>query len=290
MKIQKKKIFHVLLVLFLGLFSFFYTNQVIDFIRNSDPIMKDIKKEASNYEIKPTDATIDENKMIPGVSGRKVDYKKSYKKMKQYGKYNESLTVFESVEPTISIEDYYDKYIQEGSGINNDVSLVFIVKQNDDPSNIINILNSNAVRATFFMDGLFLENNQSIATSIAEEGHEIEILNYNNRYEELYFSSSLNLLNRITNVKPKYCYAEYDSKEVLELCTKLELHTIIPTIKTGNYPYSDITKRISRGSIISFSINSSTSIELPTIINYIKQKGYILDTLDNLLSEAGDIK
>lgn len=252
--------------------------------------MKSIKEKSSHHEVSPINAKIEENKMVPGISGKKVNYNESYKKMKQYGKYNESLTVFESVEPTISVEDYYDKYIQEGSGINNDVSLVFIVKQGDDITNILNVLNENATLSTFFVDGLWLENNESIATTLAEEGHELEILNYNNSYEELYFSSSLNLVNRITNLKPKYCYAEYDNKEVLELCTKLELHTIIPTIKTGNYPFSEIKKRLSKGAIASLPINASTEIELPTIINYIRQRGYIIHTLDNLLSEATDIK
>lgn len=271
-------------------FSFFYTEKVVDFIRNSDPIMKSIKEKSSHHEVKPVDAKIEKNKIVPGISGKKVNYKESYKKMKQYGKYNESLTVFESVEPTISVEDYYDKYIQEGSGIQNDISLVFVVKQGDDITNIVNILNENAALSTFFVDGLWLENNESLATTLAEEGHELEVLNYNNSYEELYFSSSLNLVNRITNLKPKYCYAEYDNKEVLELCTKLELHTIIPTIKTGNYPFSEIKKKLSKGAIASLPINSSTEIELPTIINYIRQRGYIIHTLDNLLNEATDIK
>lgn len=271
-------------------FSFFYTDKVVDFIRNSDPIMKSIKEKSSYHEVEPVDAKIEEDKIVPGVSGKKVNYNESYKKMKQYGKYNESLTVFESVEPTISIEDYYDKYIQEGSGINNDISLVFVVRQGDNITNILNILNENAALSTFFVDGLWLENNESLATALAEEGHELEVLNYNNSYEELYFSSSLNLVNQITNKKPKYCYAEYDNKEVLELCTKLELHTIIPTIKTGNYPFSEIKKKLSKGTIASFSINSSTEIELPTIINYIRQRGYLINTLDNLLNEAIDVK
>lgn len=285
-----KKLYQILIVMVLCAFSFFYTEKVVDFIRNSDPIMKSIKEKSSHHEIKPVDAKIEKNKMVPGISGKKVNYKESYKKMKQYGKYNESLTVFESVEPTISIQDYYDKYIQEGSGINNDISLIFVVRQGDDITSILNVLNENAALSTFFVDGLWLENNESLATTLAEEGHELEVLNYNNSYEELYFSSSLNLVNRITNKKPKYCYAEYDNKEVLELCTKLELHTIIPTIKTGNYPFSEIKKRLSKGAIASLPINSSTEIELPTIINYIRQRGYIINTLDNLLNEAIDVK
>ena len=287
---MKNKIFHVIAVILLGIFSFYYTNKVIDFIRESDPIMKTIKKESENYEIDAINATIENNKIIPGVSGKKVDFDSSYQKMKKYGTYNESLTVFENVTPTISVEDYYDKYISQGSGIRNDVSLVFTVRQNDDISPIIDVLNQANTKATFFIDGLFLENNNQIVSSLSNYGHELEILSYNNRYEELYFSSSLNLLNRLTNVKPKYCYAKYDSKEVLELCKKLQLHTVIPTIKTGNYPYSDVKKKLSKGSIISFDINSSTQIELSTIIQYIRQKGYTINTLDFLLSEAVDEK
>ena len=79
-------------------------------------------------------------------------------------------------------------------------------------------------------------------------------------------------------------------KEVIELCSKLELHTIIPTIMTGNYPYNDVKKKLSKGAIISFDINSTTNIELPVIIQYIKQKGYTLNTLDMLLSEAYEEK
>lgn len=285
-----KKIYQILIVLLLSLASFFYTEKVIDFIREKDPIMKNIKEYDKKNKIDAVNAVIDKNKITPGVSGKKVDCNKSFQKMKKYGTYNESLTVFEEVAPTISIDDYYDKYISEGSGINNDVSLVFEVKNGDNINNIINILKENNTIATFFVDGLWLENNQTLVSEMASLGHEIEILNYDNKYQELYFSSSLNLLNSITNLKPKYCYARYDNKEVLELCEKLELHTIIPTIMTGNYPYNDVVKKVHKGSIIGFSVTSSVEIELSTIINYLKQKGYTIDTLDILLSEASNIK
>lgn len=285
-----KNFYQIIIVLALGLFSFFYTDKVIDFIRNSDPIMKSIKKESTSHNVDPINAKVKDNKIIPGVSGLEVDYDSSYKKMKKYGTYNESLTVFKEVEPTISVDDYYDKYISQGSGINNDVAVVFVVNQGDDIKNILNTLTSTNTRATFFVDGLWLENNRDLATSMAEEGYELEILNYNGRYEQLYFNSSLNLVKSITNLEPKYCYAEYDSKEVLELCSSLKLHTIIPTILTNNYPFSNVKQKLAKGSIISFDIINSTEIELLPTINYIKQKGYVLDTLDNLLSEAVDVK
>ena len=283
---MKSKLISISLVLLLGIFSFYYTEKVIDFIREKDPIMKTIKKESKLFEIKPTNAKIIDNKIIPGVSGTKVDYDSSYEKMKKYGTYNESLTVFSTIEPTISIEDYYDKYISQGNGLANDVSLVFIVNQSDNIDKIIQILKDTNTKSTFFIDGLWLENNNSKVMELKELNHELEILSYNDRYDELYFSSSLNLLNSITGIKPKYCFAKYDSKEVIELCSKLQLHTIIPTITTGNYPYADVKKKLSKGSIISFDVNSATNIELPVIIQYIKQKGYTINDLNTLLTEA----
>lgn len=285
-----KNRYQVLLVILLTIGSFFYTKKVTDFIRNTDPIMKNIKKSDSKFRIKAINAKVSKKRIIPGVAGKEIDYDKSYVKMKKYGAYNESLTVFKEVEPTISIDDYYDRYIQEGSGINNDVSLVFNVRNNDNIESIVNTLNDKGVVATFFIDGLWLENNYDLASRMAEEGHELEILSYNDKYSELYFSSSLKVLNEITNLKPKYCTSKYDNKEVLNLCSRLGLHTIIPTIITGNYPYNDIKSKLNSGSIIGFDIISSTKIELSTIIDYIRQKGYIINTLDNLLSEAGNIK
>lgn len=287
---MKEKIIRIIVVLILGIFSFYYTDKVIEFVRQTDPIMKKIKKESNNYYISAVNAKVVGNKIIPGVNGKDVDYENTYNKMKRYGTYNESLTVFKEITPTISVDDYYDKYISIGNGIKNDVSLVFIVKGMDDISQIITTLNNTNAKATFFIDGLWFENNESVVTMLKENGHEIEILSYDNKYDELYFTSSLNRLNRITNIKPKYCFAKYDSKDVLELCSKLQLHTIIPTINTGNYPYSDVKKKIKKGSIISFDINSSTKIELATIINYIKQRGYIVRTLDDLLSESVEEK
>ena len=281
-----KKLGHVILVLLLGVFSFYYTDKVIDFFREKDPIMKTIKEEASLYEVDSVNAIIEDDNIIPGVSGKKVDYESSYQKMKKYGTYNESLTVFEEVEPIISVEDYYDKYISQGNGMRNDVSLVFVVDQNDNLDSVVSILDETDTKATFFIDGLWVENNNDKVVNLKNKNHEIEVLSYDGKYDELYFSSSINLLNRLASINPKYCYAKYDQKEVLELCSKLKLHTIIPTVLTGNYPYSDVKKKLSKGAIISFDITSSTEIELPAIIQYIKQKGYTANTLDQLLSEA----
>lgn len=279
-----KNIINIFIVLLLLLFSFYYTDKSIQFIRETDPIMKQIKKNSNKYNVRSVNAKVMDNSIIPGVVGISVDYDESYKKMKSYGIYNESLTVFKEVKPSISVDDYYDKYIISGNGNSNNIALVFKILRGSDPSSIINILNSKNVEATLFIDGLWMENNVDYVKSL--NNFEVELLSYDDRYDEMYFSSSLSSLNSLTNKKTKYCYAEYDNKVVLDICTKLGLHTIIPTIKVGNYPYNEIKSKLRNSDIISFPINSTTEVELSIVIDYIKQKGYNFVSLESLLSES----
>ena len=279
----RKKIIQITIVLFLVLFSFYYTNKTIDIIKESDPLMKRIKEESGKYEITAEDAMINENKIIPGKKGKKVDYDETYTKMKRYGAYNESLTVFKETSPTVSIENNYDKFIISGNEEKKAVTLVFAVTQESNPNEIIRILYQENTLGTFFIDGLWLENNLSIVKQILN--HELEILSYNNQYEDIYFSSALQYLKNVAGNTPKYCYAEYDNKEVIELCSKLKLHTIVPTIKISSSPFQEIKTKLQNASIISLPINKVTEAELKTVIKFIKSKGYKIVKLEELLSE-----
>lgn len=282
----KKKLIQVTVVLLLVLFSFYYTNKTIDIIRETDPLMKQIKEESTKYEVPAEDAKIEDNKIIPGKNGQIVDYEETYQKMKRYGTYNESLTVFKETTPVISIEDTYDKFVISGNEEKRQVSLVFPIAKESDPRETIRIINQEGVVGTFFLDGLWLENNLSVVKDITN--HELEILSYDNRYEEIYFSSAIQYLKNTTGQQSHYCYADYDNKEVIELCSKLELHTITPTIKITNTPFQDIKTKLQNGAIISFPINTTTELELKTVIDYIQSKGYDIVTLQTLLSETSE--
>lgn len=279
-----KKLLKPISAIFLLLFSFYYTNKVVEIIRESDPIMKEIRLSSKEHEIEPVDARIVGNNIIPGKVGKEVDYEESYTRMKQYGTYNEVLTTLKEVQPTISIDDYYDKYIIQGNNERKSIALVFKLTSNTNVQELLSILNSKNIKTTIFIDGLFLENNSSLIKDLSN--HEIELLSYDQKYDELYFNSSLNYLASLTKKNPKFCYAEYDQKEVLNLCTKLKLHTIIPTIKVTEYPYKTVKGKLSNSSIISLPLTNQTINELPLIINYISQKGYSFLTLEELLSES----
>lgn len=272
-------------VVLLFLFSLYYTEKVVDVLRESDPIMKTIRKEEYKFREEAVDAVLVDNSIVPGAKGSKVNINESYKKMKRYGSYKESLLVFEEIDPSVSLDDYYDKYISSGNGLESSVALVFKVERTTNIDSILTILESNGEKATFFVDGLWLENNQELVSNMSSLGHEVEVMHYNGTYDEAYFTSALAILKSITAKSKNYCYAEYDKKEVLELCSKIGLHTIIPTLQVKNKPYMEVKKKVADGSIISMKVDTNTELELEMVLKYLNQKGYHLTSLDQLLTE-----
>ncbi len=280
----KKKVFHALSIIALLIFSLYYTNKSIDIIREQDDIMKSIHKNASSYKVESENAEIIGNKIIPGKKGKEVDLEKSYTKMKKYGTYNESLTVLKEIEPTISLNDYYDKYVIRGNTTDKTLALVFPVSEDKNLDKLVQILKANDVAATFFLDGALIESNSDLVKNL--HNYELELLSYNSGYEKIYFTSSLNYLTSLSKQNAKYCYSNYDQKEVIELCASLKLHTIIPTIKVSDNTYSEVKTRLTNSAIISIPSTSKTLATLDTTIKYLKQKGYTFLTLADLLTEG----
>jgi len=268
-----------LLIIILLLFSFFYTNKSISIIRNQDPLMKEKIKNKNKFEIKSVNAIVKENTIIPGKQGKEVDLEKTYTKMKQYGTYNEALTVLKETKPTISIDDNYDKLITSGNKENKNISLIFKVEKDTNINKLLSILNYHNIQVTFFIDGLYIENNNINNLS----NHQIELLSYNNTIDEITFSSALSYLSYKTNKSPKYCLEE--NNNIISLCKKLKLHTISPTIIIKKDPYKELKNNLSNSSIILVPINNQIYESLSTSILYIKSKGYKFLTLSDLLSE-----
>ena len=268
-----------LLIILLLLFSFFYTNKSISIIRNQDPLMKEIINNKSKFEIKSVNAIIKNNTIIPGKKGKEVDLEKTYTKMKQYGTYNEALTVFKETKPTISIEDNYDKLITSGNKDNKNISFIFKVEKDTNINKLLSILNYHNIQVTFFIDGLYIENNDLNNLS----NHQIELLSYNNAIDEITFTSALSYLSYKTNKTPKYCLE--DDNNIINLCKKINLHTVKPTLIIKKDPYKEIKNNLKNSSIILIPINNYIYDNLSTSILYIKSKGYNFLTLSDLLNE-----
>ncbi len=277
-----KKIFEISFSISLLFISFYYTKLASSLIKNNNPIMKEIKNKKNNYEKKSINAKISGDIITPGVNAKVVDLDKSYEKMKDYGEYNDSLYVFKEVKPVLSINDNFNKYINRGRDDTNDVALVYTVSRDDNIMDILTVLSDNDVKASFFVDGLFLENNRGLVLNMIEEGMEVEILSYNGSLKEVYFKDSLDKLKELTKVDAKYCFSDYKRITLLNLCKKYNMHTVIPTVNVKYNTYKTISNKLSSGVI--FKMPRSVD-EVDVAIKYIKQKGFNLKRLDEVLAE-----
>ena len=278
-----KKFYSAIGVIALVIFSFYYTNLTVTIIRNNDPIMKEIRKNKKNYEENYINAMVESDKIIPGISGIEIDEKTSYEAMKKLGEYNDNLMVFNEVIPYVSVSNIYDKYISNGNKITNSVSIVFSLNNSNYIEEIINILNSKGIKATFFISDYIIDNSEEIIELLKQSNHEVEFLS--EKYDTKEIKKYNNNIKKYTKNEIKFCYLEKENTDILNSCSKNKLHTIIPSIITNNYPYSDIKENINSGDIIKLRNNEITIRELKYILNFISQKGYTFKTLKELIKE-----
>ena len=277
-----KKIFQIIGLISLTCFSFFMTEKTALVVSDMDEIMIQIKNEKDKFATEPIDAVIENNTIIPGINGRKVNINKSYKNMKINGFYHENLYVYDYNKPKVSLVDNKDKYIIKGNTSKRVVSLIFKVSMNDDLDSILDIINNYNIKSTFFVEELWFENNKDKAKEIIKEGHNIGILTND------YTTSSFELINitlKDMNHKTNYCYQEEENKNNIDVCKLKGNYTIMPTLISLTTPLADIKNKIESGSLLSLKINPQVKKELSTIIIYIKSKGYKITNLDENILE-----
>lgn len=264
-------------------FSFFYTDKVIEVIREEDKIMIELESTKDFYKTEPINATIIGNTIIPGVSGKQVNIDKSYNKMKSNGLYNKNFLIYDSITPDISLKNNNNKFIISGNTEKQMISIIFILNNNKYLSQIEEIITTKEVTANYFVPYNYLT---TYSTKIKEMTNR-EFYSYgdNGKYtpDNLLFSN--NLISRISNNNAIYCLALNMEEEILNLCKENNLYTITPNIIGKNNPYNNIKTNLNSGSIILLSMNKETIKELPTSIEYIKGKGLNIVGLSTLLSE-----
>lgn len=277
-----KKTFQVIGLISLTIFSFFLTEKTALVVNNLDEIMVTIKSEKDKYKSDYVNAIVEGNTIIPGVNGKTVNVNKSYKNMKMNGYFNEKLFIYDYTKPKISLNDNLDKYIIKGNPNKRMVSLVFVLKGQDDISDILSVINNYSVKATFFIDYVWYENNNELVKKIIEDGHILSI--YMDDYNDPDFEWIDTVIKKINKQSINFCYAKEENEDNIKVCSSKGNYTIKPIVVSENTPLVDIKSKLEPGSILSFNINSELKKELSTIIIYIKSKGYSLTNLkDNVL-------
>ncbi|MGM9879413.1 MAG: hypothetical protein ACI31R_05280 [Bacilli bacterium] len=276
-----KKVIQIIIISLFTIFSFYYTDKIIEFSKKQDPIMTEIINLKEEKEIEPVNAILSNNTMLVGKSGLKIDIDTSYEQMKKLDEFNENLLEYISIKPSITKEDNYEKLIIGSNTKEKKISFVFKLDSLDKLDQIAYILKSNNLSATFFIDGKVLEDNIIQVKTIFSDKLKLGLYSYDNNYN----SSSLRYNQGLINNNASYSnYCLYENKEFLSTCKNNRINTIKPELIEKNI-YNYLKENKKEGSIYQITLNSSNIKELNSTIIYLKQKGYEIVSLDDLLKE-----
>lgn len=276
-----RKLVEILSISLLFCFSFLVTEKTMSVVKEEDEIMIMIKKEHSKYNQNSIDATIDKKTIRPGISGHKVNINKSYKAMREYGKYNEDLYVYDYIKPKISIDNNKDKIIIGGNKKYRKVTIIISLDDNSNIDNMISILNNNKTKINFFVTDNWLLENNNLAISLMKQDYVFGISKLMN-----YHSNKVKWMDALIKRVGKQSngYFLYKSKKDIEYAYKLNDYTIKPIYISNNY-LLNIQDNISNGNIYLFNYSKTLEDEIPSIIRYINSKGYDIVTLNDVLKE-----
>ena len=251
------KIFRNVGLVLLILSSFIYTEKLTSVVKEYDDIMIKIKESSNNYKINPIESVIKDNTIIPGLNGRIVDIDKSYKKMREYGKYNESLYVYKKLQTKNKLKDNKDKFIIKSLKPN---KVSIILKEKD-----LNNINLNQ-KINLYLTNSYIKDNPEKIMKVSKNHI---ILTNDNRY-----------LKSIIDKNNYYCYTENFDETILKNCYKNDDYTINPNIILKTNSILKLEQNIESGSIISCNKNNYL-----TVIKYLQNKGYEIVDIEELLNE-----
>ena len=256
-----KKYLKYIFVTSIILFSFYFTEKTAIIKRNNDPILQIIRDYSKDNNIEAINAKIEDNYIIPGMYGKRVNEVKSLIKMKSDGVFNSLFLCFDDVKPQITLDDNKDKIIKKGNELKQGISLIL----ENDESNITTYLISNKINSSILI------NKDTFNTNPYFE----QINNDFNNYNEV---EKLLNKNKINN---NICILNRNNKE---LCIRNKKYIIEPTYILKSNNLVSIKNKITSGDIILIKDNVSID-DLDYLINYIKSRGLKVLKLSELIKE-----
>ncbi|MWV43498.1 polysaccharide deacetylase family protein [Paenibacillus sp. HJL G12] len=270
-----------------------------------DPLYKQILEKREQTRIQPVDAVLDRVwKAIPGYNGLEIDAEETYKQAKAAGSSTPITYVYRQIPPKVNLEDLGAEPIYRGNPKKPMVALMINVAWgNEFIVPMLDILDAEKVKATFFFDGSWLKKNPELAKEIQKRGHELENHAYTHpnmsqlsEYRaSMEISKTQKLLKESLGVDNTWFAPPSGdfNQQTVRIAHGLGLKTVLWTLDTVDWrnpsPESVVNKisnKVEAGTLILMHPTASSSKALPGMIRAIKKKGLIPGTVGQTLSPA----
>ncbi|QUL52586.1 polysaccharide deacetylase family protein [Paenibacillus tritici] len=271
--------------------------------QSNDELRAQITRRAKELNAAPVDAVVDRVwKAIPGYNGLEVDVEATYRNALLRGPTENLKLMYRQIKPKISLNDLGAQPIYRGNPAKPMVSLMINVAWgNEYIGPMLDILDAEKVKVTFFLDGSWLSHNKELAAEMLKRGHEVE----NHAYTHPKMSAlsrarataeiekTQKLLKEslgVTNIWFAPPSGDFNQQTV-EIAASLGLKTVLWTLDTVDWrhpsPESIIAKISSKaepGTLVLMHPTASSSKALRGMIRGIRAKGLQLGTVSQTLS------
>lgn len=263
-----------------------------------------IVAEAESRYIAPVDARIDRVwRAIPGYNGLAVDIERTYEEALKSARAEPIPFRYKEIEPKIGLEDLGAQPIYRGNPNKRMISfMVNVAWGNEYLGPILETFARENVKATFFLDGSWLNKNAELAKQIVDAGHEIsnhayshpdmKNLSRSEQYSQIMRTEQL-LKQKIGVIGNRWFAPPSGSYNgaTLQIAKEQGLQTVLWTIDTVDWmkpPADSIVRKIDAklepGALILMHPTASSSQALPGMIASAKAKGYFIGTVSETLS------
>jgi Predicted xylanase/chitin deacetylase len=270
-----------------------------------------LKTEAKKRYEAPVNATQDRVwKAIPGYNGREVDIDATFERAKAMGFRSGASGdssfpwVYKELKPAVGLKDLQPSPIYRGNSLKPMVGLMINVAWGEEylPS-ILQTLEEEKAKATFFFDGSWLSKHADIAQDILRRGHEAS----NHAYSHPNMSTlsaarqrqeivkTENLLKTKLGVDNRWFAppsGDYNQLTV-DIAREMGLQTVLWTLDTVDWRkpsassvIDKVSARAGAGTLILMHPTETTRDALKGMIRVIRSKGLTPGTVSDTLSEG----
>lgn len=271
---------------------------------------EELRREAVKLYKPPIDAVVSragKPNVVPELNGVEVDVDATWENLQKNGGQTVAY-VYKQIPPKVKMSDFPHLPVYQGNPGKREMSLMINVAWGTEYiEGILQVLRENQAKATFFLDGSWLAKNPETAKKIAAEGHEIGNHAYTHpdmaalsaqRQREQIVKTEAEI-EKTLGAKSKWFAppsGSYNDTTVL-VAREQGMGTVLWTLDTVDWrrpPRDQIINRIlpnaKNGALVLMHPTEPTLAALRTLIPELKNKGFRLVTVSELLSPVRKVE